>query len=93
MSQDKLMKFCPATGTDKPYPSHAAQWREYHGKVAWLYNPWTKVQRDARDIGSDTFGYLIADSSTDIKINCDASALGQLKSLLPENEVRKYLFK
>lgn len=57
--QNKLMKFDPATNEPKPYPSHAAQYREWHGQVAWLYNPWTGSMRDPRDIGSDVFGLLI----------------------------------
>lgn len=57
--QQVLMRFDPAYGTQVPYPSHAQQWRDYHGKVAWLFNPWTGARRDAQDIGSDTFGLLI----------------------------------
>lgn len=57
--QHELMKFDPASGEERPYPSHAAQYREYHGGVAWLFNPWTGTPRDARDIGSDVFGCLI----------------------------------
>ena len=58
--QHSLMKFDPATGEQKPYPSHADQWREWHGKAtAWLFNPWTGTRRDAGDVGSDTFGQLI----------------------------------
>lgn len=58
--QDTLMVYSPANSDDiMPYPSDAKQWREYHGKEAWLYNPWTGEPRDARDIGSDTFGHLI----------------------------------
>ena len=56
---DKLMKYDPATGNSKPYPSHAEQYRIYHGTVAWLVNPWTGEGRDARDIGTDCFGYTI----------------------------------
>lgn len=56
---NKLMKFDPVTGFEKPYPSEAKQFREYHGKAAWLYNPFTGTPRDPRDIGSDTFGLLI----------------------------------
>jgi D-hexose-6-phosphate mutarotase len=71
---------------------NAVQWREYHGKVAWLYNPWTKVQRDARDIGDDTFGYLIADSSTDVRVNInvdyDPFVLREL-----QGELRKHYYK
>ena len=57
--QENLMKFCPAYGTPTPYPSHSAQYRKYHGDVAWLFNPWTGEKRDPRDIGSDVFGNLI----------------------------------
>ena len=58
--QHSLMKFDPATGEPKPYPSHADQWRDWHGKAtAWLFNPWTGTRRDAGDVGSDTFGQLI----------------------------------
>lgn len=61
MSQNKLMKYDPATGAERPFPSHAAQWREYHGKmVAWLYNPWTGARRRAADVGSDPQGFGIA---------------------------------
>ena len=59
MAQDKLMLVDPATGGTTPYPSHAAQWREYHGKTAWLFNPWAGGRRNAMDVGSDTFGLLI----------------------------------
>lgn len=61
--QQTLMKFDPATCEEKPYPSNAEQYREYHGKVAWLFNPWTGDARDAYDIGSDTFGQLIQQPS------------------------------
>ncbi len=58
--QDTLMKFDPATGEEQPYPSHADQWRKWHGKAtAWLFNPWTGDRRGAGDVGSDTFGQLI----------------------------------
>ena len=58
-NQDSLMVFDPASGAREPYPSHAVQWREYNGEKAWLVNPWTGRNRDARDVGSDTFGHLI----------------------------------
>lgn len=59
-TQQTLMKFDPATGVSRPYPSHAVQWREYHGYgTAWLFNPWTGVRRQASDVGSDVVGYLI----------------------------------
>ncbi|MCP4280777.1 MAG: hypothetical protein GY776_12320 [Alteromonas sp.] len=57
--QDELMRYDPATLEYNPYPSHAEQWRIYHGKTAWIYNPWTGRPRSACDIGSDTFGLLI----------------------------------
>ena len=53
------MKYSPDTGEERPYPSNAKQWREYHGRVAWLYNPWTGKQRDLLDIGSDVLGESI----------------------------------
>lgn len=57
--QYTLMKFDPASGEERPYPSHAEQWRSYHGDTAWLFNPWSGTRRDARDIGRDTFGHLL----------------------------------
>lgn len=54
-----LMKYDPVDSSPKPYPSTPEDYRTYHGKVAWLYNPYTGRQRDARDIGSDVFGHLI----------------------------------
>lgn len=57
--QHTLMKFDPATGAEKPYPSHAEQWRTYHGAEAWLFNPWTGTRRRAWDVGTDVFGLLV----------------------------------
>lgn len=57
--QQTLMQFDPATGVERPYPSHAEQWREYHGALAWLFNPWTGTRRLAGDVGSDAFGLLV----------------------------------
>ncbi len=54
-----LMKYDPATGEEKPYPSEASQYRMYHGAIAWLYNPYTGGKRDPRDIGSDVLGHLV----------------------------------
>ena len=54
-----LMKFDPASGEPKPYPSRPEDWREYHGRVAWMFHPWTGRPRDPRDIGSDVFGHLV----------------------------------
>lgn len=60
MQQQALMKFDPATGETKPYPSHAEQWREWHGYgTAWLFNPWTGGRRTAGDVGTDVLGRLI----------------------------------
>lgn len=59
------MKFDPATGEPKPYPSHAGQWRKWRGdKIAWLFDPWTGMRRDARDVGSDVAGLLIVPAGT-----------------------------
>lgn len=57
--QGKLMAFDPASGEARPYPSHAQQWRDFHGADAWLWNPWTGERRGAGDVGSDPFGFLI----------------------------------
>lgn len=63
--QDDLMKFDPATGDLRPYPSHAAQWRNWHGKkVAWLFDPWTGRRRSACDVGTDAHGLLIVPAGT-----------------------------
>lgn len=60
MQQEALMNFDPATGDPKPYPSHAEQWRKWHGYgTAWLFNPWTGERRNAGDVGSDLVGLLI----------------------------------
>ena len=60
MQQQALMKYDPATGEQRPYPSHAAQWREWHGQMtAWLFNPWSGERRAAGDVGSDVHGLLI----------------------------------
>lgn len=58
-----LMKYDPATGKEKPYPSNAEQYRIYHGNVAWLYNPYTGEIRNAQDVGIDCFGYAIIGST------------------------------
>lgn len=58
--QQARMDYDPATGAHRPYPSHAQQWRDWHGHAtAWLFNPWTGHRRDARDVGSDVTGLLI----------------------------------
>ena len=58
-TQHTLMLVDPATGENKPYPSHAAQYRSHHGKRAWLINPWGGGRRTAEDVGTDPFGQLI----------------------------------
>jgi hypothetical protein len=62
--QDVLMKFDPATGEERPYPSHATQWRNWHGIAAWLFDPWTGKRRNAYDVSSDVHGLLIAPTGT-----------------------------
>ena len=62
--QDALMKFDPATGEEMPYPSHATQWRNWHGNAAWLFDPWTGKRRNAYDVGSDVHGLLIVPTGT-----------------------------
>lgn len=63
MQQQTVMQWDPATGEPEPYPSHAAQWRDFHGHVAaWLFNPWEGGRRDALDVGSDPKGLLIIPS-------------------------------
>lgn len=57
--QHTLMRYDPATGEPKPYPSHADQWRKYHGEEAWLFNPWSGTRRKASDVGGDVFGVLV----------------------------------
>jgi len=59
MSIERLMEFDPQDGSKKPYPSHAEQYRKYHGETAFLFNPFTGKRRDPRDVGSDVFGHLI----------------------------------
>lgn len=58
-TQRERMVYDPATGAETPYPSNAADWRKFHGPVAWLYNPWTGEQRGPRDIGTDVHGLLV----------------------------------
>lgn len=54
-----LMKFDPATGDPKPYPSEAAQWRCFNTHAAWLFCPWSGLRRNAFDVGTDPYGLLI----------------------------------
>ena len=83
--QDDTMKYDPATGEQRPYPSHAAQWRRWHGlDCAWLFDPWTGRRRNALDVGSDINGRLIVPAGTlGGDMNCGApmqntaNAIGQ----------------
>lgn len=65
--QYTLMRFDPQHGTERPYPSHAEQYRQYHGLTAWLINPWSGARRDPRDIGSDVEGLLIIPDGEPVK--------------------------
>lgn len=67
--QFSVVRYDPATCMPRPYPSHADQYRDWHGRVAWIYNPWTGDMRDPRDIGSDTLGHLIAPPSEHIVVH------------------------
>ena len=87
--QEALMKYSPDTGEERPYPSNAKQWREYHGRVAWLYNPWTGEKRDPKDVGSDVYGSLLYDGVGGEKesftlISCDPDFVEKLRNKLKE---------
>ena len=85
--QHTLMKFDPATGEPKPYPSHAEQWREWHGKAAaWLFNPWTGTRRGAGDVGSDTFGHLIQPDGEPLYAGCGCIAENKAELLAEDIE-------
>lgn len=88
MTQDKVMIYDPATGDPAPYPSHAKQWREWHGNSAWLFNPWTGARRDARDIGSDVFGQAISDGTPSLPAApaMDEAGFGMLVGFADEPE-------
>lgn len=58
MTTPALMRFDPAYGTKDPYPSEAKQYREWHGGIAWIFNPYTGDRRHPLDIGSDVTGIL-----------------------------------
>lgn len=59
-NQTKPMKYNPINGTEELSHTDALEFRKYHGRIAWLFNPWTGVKRDPRDIGTDVLGYLIS---------------------------------
>jgi hypothetical protein len=65
--QDTLMKFDPKNRNPYPYPSHAWQYRKWHGLTAWIYNPWTGRMRYPEYIGSDIEGLLIIPENEVIK--------------------------
>lgn len=56
-----LLKFDPSTGNALVEHASPDAWRNYHGPVAWLFNPYTGAARDSRDIGTDVHGHLIYD--------------------------------
>lgn len=78
--QELLMKFDPATGEARPYPSHAEQWRLYHGFcTAWLFNPWDGDRRGAGAVGTDPLGRAIVPPSEAARpspIRVDAARAG-----------------
>ena len=80
MTQETLMRFDPATGNVKPYPSHAGQWRKYHGGTAWLFNPWAGGRRNALDVGSDPFGMAISMDGEPIYAANMGQAIGEISS-------------
>ena len=59
MVQDSIMQFDPVTREEKPFPSHAMQYRQYHGNFTWNYNPWTGSLRFQTDIVNDPCGLNI----------------------------------
>ena len=63
MTQTRQMMFNPATGATLQGPCLADHYRDSHGEIAWLFNPWTGRRRNPYDIGSDVFGLLIDDSN------------------------------
>lgn len=80
--QHSLMKFDPATGEAKPYPSNADQWREWHGKyTAWIFNPWTGDRRNAGDVGSDVQGVLIIPPGEPVYAATENSERAELKKV------------
>ena len=58
--QQEIMRFDPHDGESRPYPTHTEQFRKFHGKKAWIFNPWTGSMRDAGDIATDLQGLLIS---------------------------------
>lgn len=54
-----IILFDPVSGNVSKDIFTLEEYRQHHGLVAWLYNPWTGEPRDPRDIGSDVQGLLI----------------------------------
>ena len=86
MSQNRLMNYDPVTGEIRPYPSHAEQYRKWHGLTAWLFNPWTGKKRDPRDIGSDVQGFLISSDIEEINAHCACMASNRAELLAEDIE-------
>lgn len=60
-SEGPELLFNPMTGQRMTERFTAGQFRAREGDfAAWLFNPWTGVARNSLDVGSDMFGYLIA---------------------------------
>lgn len=59
VESENPMLYDPATGAKGCTPTTPTAYRKYHGKVAWLFNPWTGLQRHPLDIGSDVLGQLV----------------------------------
>ncbi len=104
LNQDRTMKFDPATGDAKPYPSHAGQWRNYHGAMAWLFDPWSGRRRNAHDVGMDCYGLLVIPSGdaltaaqpgsmAEVPITCDCkteiSANGAKRTYCSSDQMRR----
>ena len=83
---EQLMRYDPATGTENPYPSHAKQYRQFKGDLAWLFDPWTGARRNASDVGSDLHGLLIVpdgEPAPDVSfVVVNAGALKALRDII-----------
>lgn len=83
--QHTLMKYNPATKALTPYPSHAGQWRKYHGHcTAWLFNPWTGERRSAECVGSDVTGLLIVPLMEPVYAEDSSRDLAPTDNAIPE---------
>ncbi|MGP1715597.1 MAG: hypothetical protein ACTS9Y_00325 [Methylophilus sp.] len=80
------MKFDPATGKPNPIITDAAAWREKNHKTAWLFDPWTGLQREAWKVGSDTYGLMVIpnsiENSLDIRVDIEGNGNMLLKEYL-----------